>query len=449
MPNYVDKVYYTPNVVEHIHENIITNMVPVPQLTEVPVENMNETKIDVIEYTENLIETIVEKPIAIERVVHAPIEYLIEKIIEVPIQNCVEHNLDKYHPMWEEEIIQKNINHEKVTEVGKLVEKAVNILVETIVEDPEVEEVVEEKIVYVEQIIEKKVTRIVEKEIIVPIERIVNVPVHVLTERFIPVPKYIEQEVVYERHVEVPVQGAVHDDVLDVKDESLEHDIMVNQKLIGDLRAENSRLASEWDQHAVHLTSFTDQSKVDRLQQERINLNSHLSYLQGKLNCIEQDIQRLAAKSTMEALGTAFGLKRVIVENPNTENMRTQLRHMIRENQILVNSVKTRAVGPTVIGNGVKRPGQNPVPYQSTDPRDIAECERQKNQLKIVNGRQSSQPVQNTGNIAGVALANNFIQPSNSFAGLNSVAGMLGRKSGTNDHVYASVQNAGHLGQRS
>ena len=413
-------------------------MVPVPQVTEIPVENINENRCDVIEFSENLVENVIEKPVGIEKVIHAPVEYLIEKTIEVPVSNCVEHNLDKYHPVWEEEVIQKTVNHEKVTEVETLIEKPVNILVETIVEEPEIEEIIEEKVVYVEQIIERKVTKIVEREVIVPVERIVNVPVHVITERFVPVPKYIEQEVVYERNVEVPVQGAAHDDVIEVKDESLEHDIMVNQKLIGDLRAENASLAAQWDQHSIHLTSFTDQSKVDRLQQERINLNSHLSYLQGKLNCIEQDTQRLSAKATMEALGDAFGLRRVILENPNTEGMRTQLRNMIRENQILVNSVRTRAVGPTMIGNGMKRPGQNPTPYISTDPRDLAERDRQKNLLKNQATNQSFGP------ISGNQMSGN--QMSNVYAGLGSVANLIGK--GPASHSYVSTANAGHIGSR-
>ena len=160
MPNYVDKPVYIPNVVEHLHENIITNMVPVPQVIEIPIENINENRCDVIEFQENLVENVIEKPVGIEKVIHAPVEYLIEKTIEVPVQNCVEHNLDKYHPVWEEEVIQKTVNHEKVTEVETLVEKPVNILIETIVEEPEIEEIIEEKVVYVEQIIERKVTRI-------------------------------------------------------------------------------------------------------------------------------------------------------------------------------------------------------------------------------------------------------------------------------------------------
>lgn len=397
VPNYIEKPVYIPNVIEHIEENIITNMVPVPQVMEIPIENLTEHRVDVTEFGENVTEKVVERPVPVEKVVHAPIEYLIEKTIEVPVENCQDHNLDKYHPVWEEETIEKMVNHEKVTEVEKLVEKPVNIQVERIVEDPEVEEVVEEKIVYVEQIMEKKITKIVEKEVIVPVERIVNVPIHVVTERFVPVPKYIEQEVVYERHIEVPVAGTCHDDVIEVKDESLEHDIMVNQKLIADLRAENATLAGQWEELAVHLTSFSDNSKIDRVMQERINLNSHISYLQGKLNCIEQDINRLSSKATKEALGQAFGLKRVIVENPKTEQMRSALRNIIRENQNLVQNIKQKAIGPTMVGNGMRRPNQNPVPQPSTDPRDIAEKERafKVNQQQALNSKGGGSVVSN------------------------------------------------------
>ena len=217
---------------------------------------------------------------------------------------------------------------------------------------------------------------------IVPVERVVTVPVHVITERFVPVPKLIEQEVVYERHVEVPCVGTTHDDIIEVKDESLEHDIMVNQKLIADLRAENSNLAAEWEENAVHLTSFTDHSKIERIMQEKINLRSHLSYLEGKLNCIDQDIQRLSAKATMEALGSAFNLKKVTVENPQTDRMRVALRNAIRENNLLINNIKMKAVGPTIQGNGLKRMGQNMIPVPSADPRDIAEKQRFINQSK-------------------------------------------------------------------
>merc|ERR1712151_727116 len=141
---------------------------------------------------------------------------------------------------------------------------------------------------------------------------------------------------------------------------------------------------------------------------------------------MEQDSQRLSAKATMGALGDAFGLRRVIIENPNTEGVRTQLRNMIRENQILVNSVRTRAVGPTVIGNGLKRPGQNPTPYVSTDPRDIAERDRQKNILKNQATNQS------------IGLTNT------SYAGLSGVANLIGKGPATQS--YVSTTNAGHIG---
>jgi len=369
-PQYIDKPVYIPNIIEHIEENIITNMVPVAQIIEIPIENLTEHRVELIEFAENVVEKVIEKPIGVEKVVHAPIEYLIEKTIEIAVENCQDHNLDKYHPVWEEDTIEKMVNHEKVTEVEKLVEKPVNIQIETIIEVPEVEEIIEERIVYVEQIMEKKVTKIVEKEVIVPIERIVIVPIHVITERFVEVPKLIEQEVVYERHVEVPVHGAAHDDVIEVKDESLEHDIMVNQRLISDLRAENSVLAAQWEEHAIHLTSFSDNSKMDRIMSDRSNLNSHLSYLQGKLNCIEQDVQRLSSKATMGALGTAFNLRKVTIENPKTDMMRSALANAIRENQRLIHGIKHKAVGPTTIGNGVRRTGQNPTPVPSNDPRD-------------------------------------------------------------------------------
>ena len=55
-----------------------------------------------------------------------------------------------------------------------------------------------------------------EVEVIVKIPRTVVVPVIVTIERAVPTHKVIEQEVVYERHSQNPVNGTTHDDVIEV-----------------------------------------------------------------------------------------------------------------------------------------------------------------------------------------------------------------------------------------
>ena len=68
------------------------------------------------------------------------------------------------------------------------------------------------------------------------------------------------------------------------------------------------------------------------------------------------------------------------------------------ENNHLVAAIKNKAIGPTIIGNGARRPNQNPVPVRSTDPKDIA------HQNRVANQNKAAAISQHGGNPIGGAL---------------------------------------------
>ena len=83
-------------------------------------------------------------------------------------------------------------------------------------------------------------------------------------------------------------------------------DIMVNQRIISELRAENGNLGAQWAEHAHHLNDFSNNARMNQAEVECLNMRSHLSYLTNKLNVVEQDIQRLNTKAVAKAVGKYF-----------------------------------------------------------------------------------------------------------------------------------------------
>lgn len=131
---------------------------------------------------------------------------------------------------------------------------------------------------------------------------------------------------------------------------------MISRRLISELQAENTQLNTLFSSVSMHLNNFNDDQRLRTAELETSALRTQLSYLTNKLNVVEQDIKRLSTKSQVPVQNAQHIVQ---VEDPSTDGMRTALQRLIMENNSLVHGIKSKAIGPTQSGNGVRRPGQN------------------------------------------------------------------------------------------
>lgn len=79
-----------------------------------------------------------------------------------------------------------------------------------------------------------------------------------------------------------------------------------------------------------------------RVEEEYLNLKSRISELESRHDIIDKDTQRLLRKSqsTQQRISVA-----AVVEDPQVEVLRRELRELINENRRLVDTVRRFRVG--------------------------------------------------------------------------------------------------------
>ncbi len=236
VPVYVEKEVEVPYevIVERPVENIIENRYYVDKEIEVPIHKEVVVEVEVVKEQKKYIQ--VEKKVEIEKIVERPVEVIIDvpveiiKEVPVPVERIVDKIMDRtiLRP-HRTEFIENQIIVEKPVNVDKIVERRVEYEVpiyidkeyERIIEVPEevyrdvpyeVPKVVEvKKEVEYERIIEVPVEKIVEKEIIV--DKIVEIPYEVEKiierKREVPYEKIVEKPVYVDKIVEIPVEKRV------------------------------------------------------------------------------------------------------------------------------------------------------------------------------------------------------------------------------------------------
>jgi hypothetical protein len=191
----IDKPVYIDKVVER------TINVPVERLVEQVIEKVTEVPVEIK----------VDKPIYVDNIIQRHYDVPVQRIVEKPIEQIVEK------PVFFDNIIERPVAIEKV------VEKVVEIPIEKVVDVP----------VYVDNIIERVVETI--KEVDMPYETVINHPVETKVDNMIgitefqarPIEKAFERIVKIQNQVSVPVEFVIEKDTF-VPKENI-HEVQIHQ----------------------------------------------------------------------------------------------------------------------------------------------------------------------------------------------------------------------------
>jgi hypothetical protein len=335
----IDVPIYVDNI---IHKQIdIVKEVEIPIQEERNVENIVERRDEAIainEYLERPYERVYERPVKVGGSQTVSVDFIIEKNIFVPRENVFEIAVPQINARQVDREIVKHVNIERIVERPVAVERPVEVLLRRYIEMPKFTENVVEKEVPIEATIERIIERLIEKKVEVPVEKIIEVPVTIHVERGQINERVTEEIVEREAVVIQAVQGSTQEGgVVEIEDQQIEAEIRKNQ-------AETQRLQSETSRWSQEIISFRTQASqitsvgFGRLEEEYLNLKSRISELESRHNVIDQDTQRLLRKSqtTQQRVSVA-----AVVEDPQVEVLRRELKELINENRRLVGTIKS------------------------------------------------------------------------------------------------------------
>ena len=172
------------------------------------------------------------------------------------------------------------------------VEKIIEVPIEKIVERPVIKEIIKEKPIYIDRIVEEEVEVPVEKIIEVPVEEIIEVPVEVIVER----PVFVEKKVYKEK--KVYVNKKENKNVINVEEEDPKLRMQVSQTdyTIRDLNTKIARLRHEISEaQNIELRSQTKST---------INYEVQNQTLKKKIEELKRNIQSTQSGTRTQYLDT-------------------------------------------------------------------------------------------------------------------------------------------------
>jgi len=197
-----------------------------------------------------------------------------------------------------------------------------------------------EREVPIEQTIERVIERIVERRVEIPIEKIIEVPVNINTERAITQERVQEELIDYEARTLTAIQGTTQEQVVEIDDQTVENDIRRNQSEYQRLQNENSRMMSEVSSLRTQVVGFST-SGFGRVEEEFLQLKSRISELESRHSVVDQDRDRLFKKSQVTNISTGNRtMVQIMVEDPQVEVLRRELKGLIQENRGLVETIR-------------------------------------------------------------------------------------------------------------
>jgi len=173
-----------------------------------------------------------------------PVEYIIHRDNPVPIENYVEVEVPNFNQNTHETVINKKVLVEIVTERAVPVEKIIEAEVERLIENPiYIEQVVERPTPY-DTIIEQIYDVIVENIVEVPVEKEIRIPVRTIIGAPVERTNLYQKDVIVDHNVIIPVEGTEITSHQEVLDEDLKQRIGINRVAFSDITNMNMDLRS-------------------------------------------------------------------------------------------------------------------------------------------------------------------------------------------------------------
>lgn len=231
----------------------------------------------------------IEVPVYLEKTVEVEVEKRVAKYVEVPNEILIEEVQIQEVIIPIEKVVEKKIRRSRKVprdvEVEKIVEKPVEVYIDKIIN---VEKIIE-KPVYVEKIVQKKVEKVIEKKVEVPIEKFVEVRIEKVIEKPFEVVTFVDKPIYIDHIVDDDIE------IIDnTRNESMQNEI-------AKLSATYEQILREKSQYFAELSFL--RNKLDNSQIRTQIIESRTGYeenvsLRNELNQLHEEYNRLQDEQT-------------------------------------------------------------------------------------------------------------------------------------------------------
>jgi hypothetical protein len=173
--------------------------------------------------------------VPVEKIKKVPVEYIVHRDNPVPVENIVEVEVPNFNQNTHENIITKEVLVEVITERPVAVEKVVEVEIERMIENPVYVEKIIEKPTPFDTVIEQKYDVIVENLIEVPVEKEIRVPVRTISGQPREQLNHFEKDVIVDVNVTIPQEGGEIVTDQEITDPDLDNRINMNRVAFADI----------------------------------------------------------------------------------------------------------------------------------------------------------------------------------------------------------------------
>lgn len=326
-----------------IHENIIEKPVdyiyevprPVEQLVEVPREQLHEVRLGVERVREVPVPKTIKRSQYNVNTVQTPYEVRVEKGVAQPVVHQLEKKVNRFIEKPVETIIEKPMYIQRYVEKPVIIEKTIEVPVERVVDNIKTVEKLIEKPVFIESVVEREVENIVVKDVFVPVERVVEVEVEVSVQKPVYKEIVIDEEILLEATHQDFDDNYMQEEVFEHEDEEMATEIETRESELNLQIRQNNQLKSQYQQLLSQLNQFhAHSSNVE--ETENTSLRMKLIEIESRFRYLNEQHHNLRRKHETRKIVKDVEIRR----DPRVDALRSRLKTLIGENNALADEVQ-------------------------------------------------------------------------------------------------------------